>query len=36
MNRRGTILRRVDLCLEVLEIQGLREIMLLNAAGLYY
>ena len=36
MNRRGAVLRRVDRCREVLEIQGLREIMLLNAAGLYH
>ena len=36
MNRRGAVLRRVDRCREVLEIQGLQEIMLLNAAGLYY
>ena len=36
MNRRGAVLRRVDRCQEVLEIQGLREIMLLNAAKLYY
>lgn len=36
MNRRGAVLRRVDRCRGVLEIQGLQEIMLLNAAGLYY
>ena len=36
LNRRGAVLRRVDRCREVLEIQGLQEIMLLNAAGLYY
>ena len=36
MNRRGAVLRCVDRCREVLEIQGLQEIMLLDAAGLYY
>lgn len=36
LNCRGAVLRRVDRCPEVLEIQGLREIMLLNAAKLYY
>ena len=36
LNCRGAVLRRVDRCREVLEIQGLQEIMLLNAAGLYY
>ena len=35
MNRRGAVLRRVDRCPEVLEIQDLRGIMLLDAAGLY-
>ena len=36
MNRRGAVLRRVDQCREVLKIQGLREIMLLDAVGLYH
>ncbi len=36
LNCRGAVLRRVDRCREVLEIQGLQEIMLLDAAGLYY
>ena len=36
MNRRGAVLRRVDRCQEVLEIQVLQEIMLLDAAKLYY
>lgn len=36
LNCRGAVLRRVDRCREVLEIQGLQEIMLLNAAGLYH
>ena len=36
LNRRGAVLRRVDRCQEVLEIQGLQEIMLLDAAGLYH
>ena len=36
LNCRGAVLRRVDRCREVLEIQGLQEIMLLDAAGLYH
>ena len=36
LNCRGAVLRRVDRCREVLEIQGLQEVMLLNAAGLYH